>query len=234
MMSIATTAREIEYPSSDGQPMAETPLHVETIILLHQALQDFFHDRPDVFIASDVFWYWEEGNRNARIAPDVMVVPEVEPKDLSERRSFLSWEEGGAIPSAVFEIASRGTWEEDLEDKYDTYERLGVREYFVFDPEGAYLVPVLQGWRLHGKTYRRIKTAAIESRLGFRLRPEGMMLRLIDCRTGMPIPSRAEGVAAAQGRADSEKQRADSEKQRADALATELELLKQQRSGSGS
>ena len=53
-MSIAEPkAPPIEYPSGDGQPMAETWLHVQAIMLLHQALEDFFRARPDVFIASD-------------------------------------------------------------------------------------------------------------------------------------------------------------------------------------
>src|SRR5947209_11535850 len=116
-MSTAPVSSGIEYPSSDGQPMAETWLHVRAIMWLHQALEDFFRGRPDVFIASDIFWYWEEGNRSACLSPDVMVVTGVQPRDPRERRSFLSWEEGGAIPSAVFEMASENTWQNDLEDK---------------------------------------------------------------------------------------------------------------------
>ena len=89
-----------------------------------------------MFIASDIFWYWEEGNPSACISPDVMVVPGVRPRDPRERRSFFSWEEGGAVPAVVFEMASRSTWREDVDEKFDRYEQLGVREYFLFDPEG--------------------------------------------------------------------------------------------------
>ncbi|MGL5095583.1 MAG: Uma2 family endonuclease, partial [Planctomycetia bacterium] len=98
-MTTATTV-EIDYPSSDGQPMAETGIHVQAIILLHQALEDFFQGRPDVFIASDMFWYWKEGDSTEKTAPDVMVVPGVGNHD---RRSYFSWEEGGAVPAVVFE-----------------------------------------------------------------------------------------------------------------------------------
>ena len=53
---------EIHYPSGDGEPMAETHIHVQAIVHLNQAMEDFFRDREDVFIASDIFWYWMEGN----------------------------------------------------------------------------------------------------------------------------------------------------------------------------
>jgi Uma2 family endonuclease len=220
-MAIATPTTAIQYPSGDGKPMAETWLHVRAIMWLHQALEDFFQNRPDVFIASDIFWYWEEGNPSARIAPDVMVVPGVQPCDPRERRSFFSWKEHGAVPAVVFEMASRGTVNEDLGEKFWKYEELDVREYFLFDPEAAHLVPVLQGFRLNGDSYRRIipMNDELESELGFRLRVEGTMLRVLDTRTGRPIPTRAEAVEA-------ERDRADTEKLRADALESEVERLK--------
>lgn len=231
-MSTAPTTTVV-YPSSDGQPMAETWLHVRAIMWLHQALEDFFRGRPDVFIASDIFWYWEEGNRSACLSPDVMVVTGVQPRDPRERRSFFSWEEGGVAPSVVFEMASENTWQNDVEDKFDRYEELGVREYFLFDPEGLYLVPVLQGYRLRGSAYRRIRTSALESVLGFGMRAEDTMLRLIDGRTGQPIPTRAEAADAARAAADAAQTALDAEKQRADALAAEVERLKRLLGGAG-
>jgi len=221
-MAIATPTTAIQYPSGDGKPTAETWLHVRAIMLLHQALEDFFHGRQDTFIASDIFWYWEEGNPKACIAPDVMVVPGVRERDPRERRSFFSWEEGGAVPAIVFEMASQNTWREDFDDKYDRYEELGVREYFLFDPEGQYLVPQLQGYRLSGKAYRRLRQTELVSELGFGLRVEDTVLRLFDGRTGQPIPTRLERAE----RADIELLRANAERERADALAAEVERLK--------
>lgn len=206
---------ELDYPSGDGKPMAETGIHVMAIMWLHQALEDFFRDRPDVYIASDQFWYWEEGNASAVVAPDVMVVPGIGNR---VRPCYLGWQENSVIPAAVFEMASKSTWKDDLNDKFDQYERLGVREYFLFDPEGVYLVPQLQGYRLNGTAYRRMRQGSIESELGFRLQPDGTMLRLIDARTDEPILTRAEQV-----------QRANS---RADALEAEVERLKKLLGGS--
>lgn len=216
-MSIATS-RAIEYPSSDGQPMAETWIHVRAIMWLHQALEDFFGNRPDVFIASDIFWYWEKGNKEACISPDVMVVTGVQPRDPHERRSFFSWEEGGAIPAAVFEMASENTWKKDVTEKYEKYAELGVPEYFIFDPEGRYLKnPRLRGFRLRGKTYRPISSRELASNLGFQLRAEDTMLRLVDAKSGEPIPTRAEAVEAARAEAGAAQQAADTARQ---AVAT--------------
>ncbi len=226
------TPTVIHYPSGDGKPMAETWLHVRTIMLLHQSLEDFFQNRPDVFIASDIFWYWEEGNPAACTSPDVMVVPGVSSR---ERRSFFSWEDGETVPAVVFEMASRSTVNEDLGEKFWRYEELGVREYFLYDPEATHLVPVLQGFRLNGTAYRRLLATegVLESELGFRIRAEGTMLRLIDGRTGRPIPTRAEAIAVERDRADNEllranaeRERAEAERHRADSLQSEVERLK--------
>ena len=218
-MSIAEPkTTPIEYPSGDGKPTAETWLHVQAIMLLHQALEDFFGDRTDVFVASDLLWYWQEGSPELRVAPDVMVVPGVGRRP---RRSFFSWEEGGAVPAVVFEMASEGTWRDDLDDKYDRYEQLGVREYFLFDPEGEHLVPRLRGYRLRETAYRRLRQTELTSELGFGLRAEETMLRLIDLKSGRPIPTRAEAARheAAESQREAERLRAELERLRAQLKA---------------
>lgn len=217
-MATETTVAEIDYPSGDGKPMAETGLHVRANMLLHQALEDFFHGRPDVFIDSGIFWFWEEGNPDARVAPDVMVATGLAPREPRERRSLFSRQEGGKIPSVVFEMVSKSTWREDVEEKHDRYESLGVREYFLFDPEGLYLVPSLQGYRLRGSTYRRIRSDRMESELGFGMRVEDLMLRLIDLQTGQLIPTRVEAVAAGRQLSERLKSEAAHADERAEAL----------------
>lgn len=206
----------IEYPSGDGKPMAETGLHIQAIMLLHQALEDFFGAESDAFVASDLLWYWQEGSPDLKVAPDVMVVPGV---GRHPRRSFLSWEENGAIPAVVFEMASESTWRDGVDDKYDRYEQLGVREYFLFDPEGLYLVPRLQGYRLKGTAYRRLRQTELTSELGFGLRAEDSIIRLVDLKTGSPIPTRAEAAEAA-------RREAAVERSRADALQAEVDRLR--------
>jgi Uma2 family endonuclease len=209
---------EIEYPASDGQPMAETGLHVQAILQLFVLFED--HLPATDFIAADMFWYWEEGHPESRVAPDLMVVKGV---GRTHRRSFFTWREGGAVPCIVFEMASEHTWYEDLWTKRPKYERLGVREYILFDPEGEYLRPRLQGFRLVEGRYQPIEPDA-EGRLrseelGFLMRPEGLVLRLFDGITGAPVPTRLE-------RLEQERLHAEQERRRADALAAEIERLK--------
>jgi Uma2 family endonuclease len=225
-MSSVIPTIEIDYPAEDGQPMAETPIHVEAIILLHQALQDFFRDQPDVLVASDIFWYYQEGNPSARVAPDVMVVPEAGQTD---RRSFLAWREKRSTPAVVFEMASLSTWREDRREKFRLYETLGAEEYFLFDPEARFLNPPLLGYRLRETAYVPIleeNDGSLASSLGFRLRAEGEMLRLLEGRTGLPIPTRLERAEQEHERAEQERQRAEQERQRAEALQAEVERLR--------
>jgi Uma2 family endonuclease len=192
----------VYYPSSDGKPMAETDIHVDALVLLRQALQDF-ENRSEVLITTNLFWYWEQGNPKARRAPDVMIVPGVPAQP--PRRSFRSWQEGGAVPAAIFEITSWKTWRADMTVKYELYHDLGVREYFVFDPDARYVQPPLQGFRLRGGRYGKIRPGRdgdLSSQLGFRVRVEGKVLRLLVGRTGEPIPTRAELAARERERAE--------------------------------
>lgn len=245
MSAILEAPTTIIYPSSDGKPMAETGIHVRAIHLLFELLEEFFRDRPDVFLAADMFWYWKEG-RTKTTAPDVMVVPGVGKRT---RRSFFSWQEGGAVPAAVFEMASESTWRKDLDTKRRLYERRGVKEYFIFDPEELYLRPRLLGFRLYGNRYRAMFAAEgrLSSDLGFDLHAEGQVLRLYDRTTGRMIPTRLEKVDLAETNALNELQKArravevaqravesaqraeaetHSERRRADILALEIERLK--------
>jgi hypothetical protein len=132
------------------------------------------------------------------------------------------------VPAIVFEMASESTWKYDEEEKAQLYESLGVREYVLFDPEWAYLSSQVKVYRLNGTAYLRVRAVGgeVESELGFRMRAEGTMLRLIDAATGQPIPTRQERADEEKRRADEEKRRADEEKRRADGLAAEVERLK--------
>jgi len=145
------TAREITYPISDGKPMGESDRHIDQMIYCKEALRFYFADRLDVYIASNNFLYWEEGNPKAVVSPDVYVVFGV---SREQRDCYMAWKEGGKLPSVVIEITSRTTRGEDTNKKMRLYEQaLHVPEYFRFDPRGDYLRPRLQGSELVNGEY---------------------------------------------------------------------------------
>jgi Uma2 family endonuclease len=183
---------QVVYPEEDGKPMGETDAHRQAIIDLLVMLNDRYADRRDVYVSGDLFVYYEEGNPRAVICPDVFVAFGVQP---GARRTYKLWEEGRA-PTVVFEVSSRKTRREDFGPKQAACARLGVAEYFVYDPLGEYLHPPLQGFRLAGTTYMAIVpdgAGAIESkRLGLLLSAADDKLIVVDSRSGERLLGMAE------------------------------------------
>ena len=52
---------EIEYPTSDGQPMAETTLHREVMSDIIGGLERRYADVPDVWVGGNLFPLLREG-----------------------------------------------------------------------------------------------------------------------------------------------------------------------------
>jgi Uma2 family endonuclease len=130
----AGTKPAVEYPSTDGEPMAQNTKQYRYITTMQGGLAAMFRDRPDVFVAGDLFWYPIEGDNKTRVAPDVMVVFG-RPK--GDRDSYRQWEEDNIAPQVVFEILSPSNTLTELLDKSLFYERYGVQEYYIYDPDGG-------------------------------------------------------------------------------------------------
>jgi Uma2 family endonuclease len=196
MAAIPLRAEEIDYPTSDGRPMAESTLHRKVMADLIAALEHRYEDDPGVWAGGNLLLYFEQGNPRASVSPDVLLVRGIEKWD---RPLYKLWEEGRP-PDFVIEVTSSSTRREDVSKKKDLYERLGVLEYFLFDPEGDYLKPRLQGYRLEQGRYARLASepdGSLLSRVtGLRLRPDSLNLRLIDSRTGEKLLWGSELVAA--------------------------------------
>ena len=56
-------------------------------------------------------------------------------------------------------MASRSTHRSDRQDKPAVYARIGVSEYWLYDPVGEYLEPRLQGLRLRAGGYEPMPVA---------------------------------------------------------------------------
>jgi Uma2 family endonuclease len=187
---------EVDYPDSDGKPMAETPRHRKVMTDTIQTLEDWYADDDMVYISGNMFIYYVPGDARRRVSPDVFFTKDI-PK-LPERRRYLIWEEGRA-PDVMFEITSPSTRDEDLEEKFALYrDVLRVREYFLFDPYEEYLDPPLQGYRLIDGQYvpiqpveRRLPSEVLE----LHLERHGEQLRLYNPATGQWLPTRLEVIA---------------------------------------
>ena len=186
----------VDYPSSDGKPLAENDAQRHAILYAVGALRVRYGDRPDVYVSGDLLVYYEEGNPQVSVAPDAFVVFGVENR---MRMSYKVWEEGKG-PDFVLEVASPSTWREDVERKPGIYASLGIGEYFLFDPTGEHLVPRLQGYRLVDGAYEHLpvvesidRTLTMSSdMLGLELRAKDEELRFHDPETGETLLSYAE------------------------------------------
>jgi Uma2 family endonuclease len=223
----------IDYPSADGLPMAESDFQRKPLIYAVDVLGIYFEDRPDVYVSGNLFIYYEEGNPEAVVAPDVFVVMGAPKRD---RPSYMLWQESKA-PDFVLEITTRRTRSVDQGPKRGIYAFLGVQEYWQYDPTGDYLEPVLQGFRLIDRNYHPLpptylphETLSLHSDvLGLDLRFEHGRLTFYDPATGRKLLSHQE---TEQARREAEQARQEAEermrqevsaRQAAEARIAELE-----------
>ncbi len=136
---------EIIYPSSDGEPLAESYDHLYVIMTTLAVLLQHIKGQQATVLA-DQFLYYAPGFPRLQVAPDVMVIFNVAP---GGRDNYKIWEEG-QVPSVVFEITSPSTQSKDDVEKKNLYENLGVTEYWQFDPRGEWIPEKLRGYRLQG------------------------------------------------------------------------------------
>lgn len=188
----------IHYPDSDGRRMAENTLQAEWIQTLHGNLDFLFRDRADVFVAMDNLWYPVEGKPKRRVAPDVYVVFG-RPK--GRRGSYKQWEEGGVPLTVVFEVLSPGNRHKELIRKFRFYERYGVEEYYVIDPDRH----TFEAWHRgeHRFLERRVNGGLVSPRLGVRFAWQNGTDVVIANPDGSPFLSFVE-LGAARQRAEQE------------------------------
>ena len=208
---------EIIYPESDGQPMAENTKQFRWIVTIKENLELLFADREDVFVAGDLFWYPVEGNNKLAQAPDTMVVFG-RPK--GDRGSYQQWLEDNIAPQVVFEILSPGNRLKEMSKKLLFYNRYGVEEYYIYDPqniefqgfsrspEGLQALDEMKGW--------------VSPRLGirFELKPDTLEIYT-------PTGDRFLTFVELNQLREQERQRAEQERQRAEQASQRAEQERQ-------
>ncbi len=209
----------IVYPDSDGKPMAENTLQYQWIVTPTGGLEHLFADDPNVFVAGDLFWYPVEGHPEIRLAPDTLVVFG-RPK--GHRGSYRQWIEGGIAPQVVFEVLSPGNRFGEMSAKFQFYQRHGVEEYYLYDPDPDRLElsgfvrrqgELIEIEKMHGHVGPRLKVT-------FEMGDEGLRLIRPD---GEPFVTFGELAR----QKDEERQRANEERDRADRLQAELDRLRE-------
>ena len=176
----------IDYPSEYGERLAETDFQYVPLTDTVSALRNRYRRRHDVYPAGNMLVYYRVNDTTVRVAPDVYVAFGVNGNH--KRYSWFVWREGKA-PDFVLEVASRSTRARDRMEKRDIYARMGVTEYWRFDPHGGRYTPALAGERLVDGAYRPITVVrdaggilrGYSELLGLDLCvPEDMELRLYD------------------------------------------------------
>src|SRR5262249_40583559 len=92
-----------------------------------------------------------------------------------DRGSYLQWLEGNIPPQIVFEVLSPGNRPKEMIRKYQFYERYGVEEYYIIDPDRV----DFSGWLRSGHQLQEIASAEnwTSSRLDIRMALEDGELR---------------------------------------------------------
>lgn len=200
---------EIDYPTSDGEPMGETDLHRQMMIDLIEALRLYYRDVSDTYVSGNILLYYEEGNPQAHLSPDVLVTQGLENRP---RETYKMWVEGKA-PDLVVEVTSRSTRMRDVGVKKGLYAALGVREYILFDPREEYLLPRFQVFRCENAAFVPClvpEQTGYTSELGLTFRVVEGVLRIFGPDGSvLPTPLELGGLL-------------ESERGRADKLAAQL------------
>ena len=217
---------EIIYPDSDGQPMADSTTQYRWITKIKGGCDAIFKENENVFIAGDLLWYPVEGKPQICQAPDTMVVFG-RPK--GDRSSYRQWREDNMPPQVVFEIRSHNDSDTKMAKKFSFYQRYGVEEYYLYDPESNNL----QGWqRIEGlleviepmnnwvSPLLGIKFAWQEEGLEIYAPNGESLVDYVDLYAQKELEKQEKELA--QQRAEQERQRAEQERQRAEKLLAQL------------
>lgn len=170
---------EIFYPSEDDEPLAETHEHLLAIINTFTVLTQYLAGQQ-AMVFSNQFLYYVEGLPSARVAPDIMVIFNIEPRI---RNNYKIWEER-QVPKIIIEMTSQGNKDNDYLIKKSLYEHLSVEEYWLFDPRGEWVPEQLLGYRLQPEGFYRKITNNYSEVLNLNLVPEGNLLTFYYANSG--------------------------------------------------
>ncbi|MEG3975753.1 Uma2 family endonuclease [Microcoleus sp. herbarium8] len=216
------TTEQIIYPSSDGQPMADSTTQFDLMVKIQEGCESLFKKDPNVFVAADLLWYPVEGRNDIFQAPDTMVIFGI-PK--GDRLSYMQFQEDNIAPQVTFEIRSHNDRQAKMYKKLAFYNRYGVEEYYLYDPENN----DLSGWQRIEGNLEIIEPMEgwISPRLGvrFELGEDGLEIYRPDGQRFLSYAELEEQGELNRQRAEQASQRAEQASQRAEQASQRAERL---------
>ncbi len=173
--------------------MGESGPQFDLIHYLVEVMRWLFHIENWYIAGNLELYHHTVKNSQNKITPDISVFKGIIISS-EARRTMTSWTVGpGEIPPVIFEISSQSTWRSDImvgeNNKPEIYGRLGVKEYFAYDPNEPPVWRATRGRRLVGWRYENGNPLEISpdelgrlwsSELNSWLVADGPMLRLYD------------------------------------------------------
>ncbi|HYK84734.1 MAG TPA: Uma2 family endonuclease [Ktedonobacteraceae bacterium] len=144
---------------TEEDTMGENSWHVGLIDYLKAVLHWLFRGQACA-IYDNLNFYQTRDPMEYPVAPDLAIIKGI------EFRNMRSWTIGrtGPAPQVVFEILSEDIWKKDLEEKPRKYARMGVQEYYAYDPNEPSIrrgtVSRLMGWQLDSNGKRMVEMTA--------------------------------------------------------------------------
>ena len=154
MTTLLKIPQDIIYPETDGLPLSDNTKQLRLIMTTQGGLDSLFANEK-VFVAGNLLWYpvpAPPGSQKAAPskAPDVMVIFD---QDRRDRTIYKQWEEGNLGPQVAFEFVSKTNSTREVEVvKLDFYQKYGVDEYYIHDPDKG----TLKGWTREGTWFQPI------------------------------------------------------------------------------
>ena len=128
-----TLPSSFELPDSDDKP-ADNELQILVATLLHDILSEQWNERTDWFFGINMGIYHDSDPDKAIVPDGFLSLGVKRRKHPGGRTSYVTWEENNIVPSLVLEVVSK-TYGGEYDDKMNTYARLGVLYYVIFNPQ---------------------------------------------------------------------------------------------------
>ena len=59
----------VDYPDSDGKPVAETPLHRDNLLSLVHVIRHRLAADPNTYVSGNMFLYYVPGDKRRHVSP---------------------------------------------------------------------------------------------------------------------------------------------------------------------